>query len=98
MTHSERIAIPTANLTTYAGEHRLLTVGKECLVSAFRPDTAKQVSMLVAVDRTGFFTDYPILYDNDTVAWDRPERFSKRFIKLAQTLILETAKEIAFKR
>jgi hypothetical protein len=60
--------------------------------------TAKQVRMLVAVDRTGYFVDYPILYDNDTVAWDRPERFSRRFIELAQTLILETAKEVTFKR
>jgi hypothetical protein len=98
MTHSKRIAIPTAPLTTYAGEYRLLTVGKECLVSVFRPDTAKQVRMRVAVDRTGYFTDYPIGYGNGKCGWDTPERFSNKFVERVNRLIVETENETAFKR
>lgn len=71
------------SLTTYLGEKRLLTVGNEALVSVIRPHTAKQGRMLVAVTRDGYRTDYPIRYDNGSVAFDNPEWFSKRFLMRA---------------
>lgn len=79
------------NLTTYLGESRLLTVGREALVSVIRPNTYRQARMLVAVTRCGYYTDYPLLTASGAVTWDFPERFSKRFRERAGRLIRKRA-------
>jgi len=75
------------NVTTFANEKRLLTVGRECLVEVDKAAGAPG-RMLVAVTRDGFRTDYPITYESGAVAYDNPELFSKRFKERAKRFIL----------
>lgn len=67
-----------SNLTTFACEQRVLTVGREALVSANLP-VGLSGRMLVAITRDGFRTDYPMAYDSGRVVYDHPEWFSRRF-------------------
>lgn len=75
------------SLTTFAGEQRVLTIGREALVSVNRANGMGR--MLVAVSRTGYHTDYPAVYNSQgVVQWDSPERFSKRFKERARAHVL----------
>lgn len=67
-----------SNLTTFAGERRVLTIGREALVCVKRP-AGQMGHMLVAITRDGFRTDYPMAYDSGQVVYNHPEWFSRRF-------------------
>lgn len=71
-----------SNLTTFANETRLLSVGRETLVEVdcARP-SQKGKRMFVAVTRDGFRTDYPYCQfaPENRVLWSNPEWFSRRF-------------------